>query len=93
MITMTKEDSRKEILTVHKIAKRFCEMSASVGRSVDLTDVSMDLMACHFKNPLDIEGLLNSRDSDFIHDLCGIRNHLNRKTGNLEDCFVPRYSK
>ena len=83
---------RKEMLTIHKIAKRFCELSESVGRSVDLLDLSMDLTACHFKNPLDLEGLLFSRDGDFLHDVLGIRRHLNRTTFELEDCFVPRYS-
>lgn len=54
----------------------------------------MDLVATHCNgNPLDLEGLLAAGASDFVHDVFGIRRHIDRDTGRLMDCFVPRYSR
>lgn len=57
------------------------------------TGLVMDLIACHRNGcELDLAGLLTASDFDFIHDIGGIHRHLDRKTGRLTDCFVPRYS-
>lgn len=54
----------------------------------------MDLTAVHANGcPLDLSGLAQADEFDFSHDILGIRRHLNRRTGKLEDCFVPRYAK
>ena len=42
---------------------------------------------------LDLKRLLAFPDYDFLHDVVGISRHINRKTGELEDCFSPRCSK
>jgi hypothetical protein len=53
----------------------------------------MDIEAAHCNgNPLKLKELLEADDSNFMHDVLGIRRHINRKTGELEDCFVPRYA-
>lgn len=53
----------------------------------------MDLTACHNNGcPLDLKGLLESKDMDLFHDICGINGNLNRETGELENCFLPRYA-
>lgn len=53
----------------------------------------MDLNACHANGcPLDFAGLLTAHLGDFSHDIYGVREHINRQTGKLEDCFVPRYA-
>jgi hypothetical protein len=31
-------------------------------------------------------------DANFTHDVFGIRKYLNRETGELTMCFVPRYT-
>lgn len=55
--------------------------------------VIMDLEACHCNGcPLDLDGLLAANQGDFGHDVLGIRRHLNRRTGLLQDCFLPRYA-
>ena len=41
----------------------------------------------------ELEELLHADGFDFTHDVWGIRRHINRKTGQLEDCFTPRYAK
>ena len=57
-------------------------------------DLIMDLEATHSNGcPLDFCRLLNFPVFDFTHDICGIRRHLNRTTGQLEDHFLPRCSK
>ena len=56
--------------------------------------LEMDLTACHANgNPMDFDGLLHADRFHFLHDLWGIKRHLNRETGKLENCFLPRYSK
>lgn len=54
-------------------------------------DASMDLTATHANgNPL--ADLLGADDANFAHDIYGIRRHLDRTTGTLRNCFVPRFS-
>jgi hypothetical protein len=53
----------------------------------------MDLNACHCNGcPLNLRGLLEADESDLLHDLAGIRRHLDRRSGKLGDCFSPRYA-
>lgn len=59
----------------------------------DKRTIVMDLCACHSNGcPLDFKGLLAASMQDFSHDVYGIREHINRDTGKLEDCFLPRYA-
>jgi hypothetical protein len=54
----------------------------------------MDLQACHGNGcPLDLEGMMHADRLDLMHDVLGIRRHINRDTGKLEGCFEPRYAK
>lgn len=53
----------------------------------------MDLTAVHANGcPLRLGALLEAHPFDFAHDIGGIRRHLNRETGQLEDHFLPRYA-
>lgn len=55
--------------------------------------IHMDIIATHANGcPLRLLGLLEADAFNFTHDVCGIRRHLNRNTGKLENCFVPRYA-
>lgn len=59
----------------------------------DYQTCNMDITACHLNgNPLDLQKLLDAPDFDFSHDVLGIRRHINRNTGQLEDFFSPRCS-
>lgn len=53
----------------------------------------MDITAVH-KNlfRLRLQELLDSDNFNFTHDVFGIYQHLNRETGKLENCFVPRFA-
>ena len=54
-------------------------------------ETSMDLTAVHCNGcPLDLQKLVESSNTDFLHDVFGIRQHIDRDTGKLTDCFFPR---
>lgn len=43
--------------------------------------------------PLNLEAMLEGDNFDFIHDVCGIYNHLDRREGKLTRCFWPRFAR
>lgn len=58
---------------------------------VDGMDLHMDLTACHANGcPMDWEKLMKADDFTLAHDVAGISRHINRRTGKLENCFLPR---
>ena len=73
------------------LIKQIAERAAK-QLGVDRLDTAMDVTATHETNPLQLYRLLNADDINFAHDIYGIRNHLNRATGYLMDCFYPRCS-
>jgi hypothetical protein len=70
-----------------------------VGRAIEAgggerMDWSMDITACHLNGcPLNLEALADAPEFDFRHDVFGIRHHINRETGELAGCFLPRYAR
>jgi len=79
---------------IHKIAKRAVQMADVHGVDYPMMDAHMDLTATHMNgNPLRLADLLVADDANFAHDVFGIRRHINRRTGQLENCFVPRFSQ
>lgn len=58
----------------------------------DRLTIRMDISAVHAHTPLDLEEWSKADDENFVHDLGGIRRHLDRDTGKLTDCFVPRFT-
>jgi hypothetical protein len=56
----------------------------------------MDLTAADGMNgnePLDWDRLLDADDFNFLHDIHGICDHIDRVTGVLGGCFLPRFTK
>ena len=56
----------------------------------------MDLAAADGMNGndlLDWARLLTADGFNFIHDVGGIHQHMDRSTGTIGDCFVPRMTK
>ena len=78
-----------------KIVKRFIERQRELGlEESDYGDTEMDIIAVHCNDcELDLAGLLEAENFDFMHDVAGIIGHIDRKTGKLTDCFRPRYTK
>jgi hypothetical protein len=77
-----------------KIADRALRMAKEVGTDLGTPlDLEMDLTATHCNGrELRLSDLLAAPEFDFVHDVWGIVNHLDRTTGALTRCFVPRYS-
>lgn len=82
--------TQQELETIILIADRATKMDYEYP----VTDAIMDIEACHCNGmPLQLDKLLAADDFNFAHDVFGIRAHINRSTGSLEGCFVPRYAK
>ena len=79
-----------EAKLIRKIAIRAVAMAAEGGVDYKLTTAVMDITACHSETPLNLQRLMDSKDSDFGHDVFGINCFLDRNTYRLKDCFWPR---
>lgn len=66
-------------------------------KDLDVTDVLMDLQAVHAVHGLRLDDMLECAGSEdnfsFWHDVYGIGRHLNRTTGELTNCFLPRFHR
>lgn len=83
------EVSKSDSLLIDKIMNRYCKLFVTANK----LDVMMDVTAAHVNGcPLKLEQLANAPDFDFFHDVDGIRMHLDRSTGKLKDCFLPRFA-
>lgn len=77
--------------------------AARIGKEYNLDlqypvlEASMDLEAAHHACPLQlremVDALQTAHKGDVVHDLLGIRRHLNRESGKLEGFFTPRYAQ
>ena len=73
-------------------------VTAIVARAVeaDIYDdeiaAHMDISAVHAHCPLRLSDLLGAGNFNFAHDMAGIQRHINRKTGKLENFFLPRFA-
>ena len=71
--------------------KAIVDKAADTMPKIDKLLLNMDLTATHVSGcPLDFKKLLDFAEFDFWHDIGGINRHIDRGTGELEDCFVPR---
>lgn len=85
------ECSLEDTILITRIHRRAMRMAEEYGIVYDLVDCSMDITACHCNGcPLDLQKLLDAPDGDFGHDVFGIRRFIDRRTGQLTDCFLPR---
>ena len=84
--------TREELGIINQIADRvFQDYPEVVYLRLDL---DMDLSAVHSNGcPLDFEKLLKAPPFDFAHDVFGIKRNINRQTGELDNCFVPRCAR
>ena len=84
--------TRAEYDLIRRIISRV-EVVGPVLAKERLLDLAMDIEACHCNGcPLRLADLADAAPADLLHDVYGIRGHLDRRTGQLEDCFVPRYA-
>jgi hypothetical protein len=86
--------SRKDSALVAMIVRRAMASKLNLHVPGDADDLEMDLLATHANGcPLDFEKLLAFNEFNFAHDVVGIQRHLDRDTGELLHCFVPRCAK
>lgn len=63
------------------------------AREEEIRDLEFDLLVTHLKCPLDFERLKTTDEFNLAHDVLGITRHLDRETGELRHCFLPRLHK
>ena len=84
-------DTLDQMATIANIAARAVEM-ANLNKYTRMTAI-LDISHCNSSCPLRLDDLLAADDFNFAHDVFGINQHLNRETGELNDCFLPRFAK
>lgn len=86
--------TEKERKTIDLIVERTLQIAKRHGGVYDIQDCRMDITACHCNGcPLDLGKLLNADDFNFAHDVFGIRDHIDRRTGKMTGYFLPRCSQ
>ena len=80
----------KNIETIGEIVNR----AVTINPAYNKTTVMMDLLVLYDTGvEMRWDELLNAPVFDFMHDIDGINQHLNRRAYKLEDGFWPRYAK
>jgi hypothetical protein len=88
------QTSKADFQVLNAIADRAVAMAVARGLAYEKQEALMDVTAAHCNgNPLRLEELAGADDFHFAHDVFGIRRHINRETGKLENCFVPRFAR
>lgn len=84
------DTTEKEYELIEQIVARAKQM---LNKSdFDEISAAMDITATHCNGcQLDLEKFLEADDFNFAHDFVGIYNHINRRTGQLERGFLPRF--
>lgn len=74
---MSKTRKYLEILT--RYHKKFPVDEPDINKMIDLE-----------KSNVDVDALIEADNETFFHDCNGIFANMNRRTMNLDNCFVPR---
>lgn len=83
--------STEDAAIILRIGQRASALMAGQLGTIALV---MDVTACHLNGcPLHLEDLAEADNFNLLHDVVGIYRHLDRETGRLKDCFLPRYAK
>jgi hypothetical protein len=85
------QTTREEAEFIHRIAMRAAVLYQDAKIKMETLEIDMDVTAVHANGcRLNLEKLFAFPDFDFMHDITGMNRHLDRNTGKLRDCFVPR---
>jgi hypothetical protein len=84
--------NKEDTILVSKIVDRAINLAKDQAPNINRLSFEMDITLAHITSPIRLEELLAAPNGDFGHDVFGIAAHINRNTGELEDCFSPRYS-
>lgn len=72
-----------------KIVERSERMGIGFG---DRVTRIMDIDNADKQFSLRLDDFLNADDLNFVHDFCGIQNHMDREQCKCVDLFVPRFA-
>jgi len=82
--------TKKDRALVDKIITR----AAALDPQFDKLHHHMNLVATHANGcPMDFARLSEADDFNLSHDVFGIDQHIDRDTGKLRNCFLPRFAK
>jgi hypothetical protein len=89
--------SKTERLLIEIIARRYIDtvelIAGKDAIKIRPLDLIMDLTACHANGcKLRLADLAKARAVDLAHDVQGIQRHIERTTGKLAGCFLPRFA-
>ncbi len=83
--------SKFEMLLLRQIAQRAVNLAIELRVDYQFQDAWMDLEACHCNGmEMNLQKLLDAPDADFGHDVFGIRRYIDRNSGKITNCFMPR---
>lgn len=87
-----------EFGTNHEAAAKIADRAPSelINRVGGRMSFIMDLCAADGVNgnpPIDLDALAETDDFNFAHDVFGICSNIDRATGKLMNCFVPRFAR
>jgi hypothetical protein len=75
------------------IIVRIVERAMVIRPELDKFKAVMDITAAHNSCGLRLVDLENADDFEFSHDVFGIFNNINRETGQIDNCFLPRFAR
>lgn len=85
--------SDTDLALITAIAERGHRLAIAHGAMIDKMDIMMNLIACHnHPQPLRLADMAEADDFNLMHDVYGLHRHLDRNTGELTECFSPRFS-
>jgi len=77
-----------------RIFKRYKTLFRSTGTQIaSQLDISLTLHYSGQCVPLDLERLLAFDEFNFLHDVCGMLHHMDRRTCELDPAFLPRCAR
>ena len=84
--------SLADVRLISKIVGR--AMREHPDLKIDMVSLEMDIEAVHCNDtPIDLPRLLAIESPHFGHDVFGIQRFIDRNTGKLTQCFVPRTAR
>lgn len=93
MKTLNWKATKQDYQLIDAIVQRGEGVARRHNLEYNARDALMDITAAHCNgNPLRLTDLLAADEFNFAHDVWGIMRHIDRETGRLGDCFLPRFS-
>lgn len=86
--------SREDQRLITRCVARACDLGLIFNEDESRISLNMDLCAAKAQGcNIDFQKLLGFDSFNFSHDISGIRRHMNRRTGKLMNCFLPRAAR